>query len=269
MATIPALAAAALLCCVAPAPAQTAVNVRPSAAKSAAESWTKVELTSEDKRVVSAAYWAPKDQKGAVPAAVLVHDAGGQRGDLSEVAERLWKQGFAVIALDLRGHGESSGDDKPWSELAEEERTRNWTFCLRDVKAAASWIGKQPGVHSSNVSLVGDRAGCTLVARYAMRDENVRSLVLLDPQVEQLGFNLAKDIASLAGLPTYIVATKESATKAQTIADSGEKANEGNKFIEIVVFKGAPVMPTADKTLLAGITKFMSGQANPQKADKK
>lgn len=270
MATIPALAAVALLFAATPAPAQTAVNAAPAKAKpAAAETSTKIELVAEDKRKVAASYWAPKDQKGAAPAAVLVHDAGAQRSDLNDVAERLWKQGFAVISVDLRGHGESQGTDKGWAELSEEEHAKAWAFCLRDVKAAADWIGKQSGVHSSNVSLLGDRAGCTLVTRYAMRDENVRSLVLLDPQVEQLGFSLAKDIASLAGLPTYIAATKESAPKAQTIAESGEKANEGNKFIEIALFKGAPVMPTTDKTLVAGIAKFMGTQANPEKAAKK
>ena len=57
-------------------------------------------------------------------------------------------------------------------------------------------------------------------------------------------------------------------SKAQTIAESGEKANDGNKFIEIAVFKGAAVMPTTDKSMITGIAKFMSSKAMPKKADK-
>jgi dienelactone hydrolase len=227
----------------------------------------KVNFKSEDKQALTASYWAPKDTKGSAPGAVLVHDAGASRADMNEIAERLVKQGFAVVALDLRGHGESAGNNA-WSALTDADKQKTWPFALRDVKAAVTWLRDQPGVHASNVSLVGDRAGCTLAVRYASRDENVRSIVLLDPQVEQFGFNLAKDIAELAGLPTYIAATKESQPKAQSIAESGERANDGNKYIEIAVFKGAAVMPVADKALVAGIAKFMSSHAMPKKADK-
>jgi alpha-beta hydrolase superfamily lysophospholipase len=224
----------------------------------------RVEFSTEDKQKLVGTYWAPKDQRGAAPAAVLVHDAGGSRNDLIEVAERLQKQGFAVLAIDLRGHGESRGELQVWSELTEEARTRTWTFALRDVKAAIGWIAKRDGVHSSNISLLGDRAGSALVTRYAARDENVRSLVLLDPQIEQYGFNVSKDIAQLAGLPTFIAVSKESQSKAQTIAEDGEKA-AGDKFVEVAVFKGVAIAPVVDKSMIAGIAKFMSSKAQPSK----
>jgi dienelactone hydrolase len=226
---------------------------------------SRIELSTEDKIKLVGSYWAPKDQKGAAPAAVLVHDAGGSRGDLFEVAERLHKQGFAVLALDVRCHGESvTGELKKWADLSDEDRVRTWTFALRDVKAAISWIGNRDGVHSSNVSLLGDRAGSALVTRYAARDENVRSLVLLDPQVEQYGFNVSKDIALLAGLPTFIAVSKESQEKAQSLADGGEKA-AGDKFVEIAVFKGVAMSPVVDKSMVAGIARFMSAKAMPSK----
>jgi dienelactone hydrolase len=268
MASIHALIAAALLCA-APLSAQSTVDASAPAKAKPASSATKVELESEDKRKLAASFWAPKDQKGAAPAAVLVHDAGSDRSTLAELGERLWKQGFAVVAVDLRGHGESLGSDKGWDALPEDERARAWTFAQRDVKAAADWITEQPGVHGSNLSLLGDRAGATLVTRYAQRDENVRCLVLLEPKEETLGFNLAKDVAALGGLPTCIVACKDTSATAQSIADSGAAANEGHKFVEVLVAKGAPVGSAADKTCVVNIAKFMSAQANPQKAGEK
>jgi alpha-beta hydrolase superfamily lysophospholipase len=225
----------------------------------------RIEITTEDKQKLVGSYWAPKDQRGAAPAAVLVHNAGGTRNDLVEIAERLQKQGFAVLAIDLRGHGESRGELPAWEELTEDAKSRTWTFALRDVKAAIGWISKRDGVHASNVSLLGDRAGSALVTRYATRDENIRSIVLLDPQIEQYGFNVSKDIAQLAGLPTYIAVSKESQSKAQTIADDGEKA-AGDKFVEVAVFKGVAIAPVVDKSMIAGIAKFMSDKAQPSRA---
>ncbi len=252
MASIHALIAAALLCA-APLSAQSTVDASAPAKAKPASSATKVEFESEDKRKLAASFWGPKDQKGAAPAAVLVHDAGSDRDTLAELGERLWKQGFAVVAVDLRGHGDSVGTEVGWDALAEEERARAWTFALRDVKAAADWITEQPGVHSSNLSLLGDRAGATLVTRYAQRDENVRCLVLLEPKEETLGFNLAKDVAALGGLPTCIVACKDTSATAQAIADSGAAANEGHKFVEVLVAKGAAVGSAADKTCVVNI----------------
>jgi pimeloyl-ACP methyl ester carboxylesterase len=268
MAPIPALVAAVLLAATTPVVAQAIASAPTPPATSRAGDAERVEIATEDKKVLVGTYWAPKDQKGAAPAAVLVHDAGGRREDLVEVAERLHKQGFGVLAIDLRHHGESAGKDKPWAELGEDERAKAWTFALRDVKACASWIGRQAAVHSSNVSLLGDRAGCTLVTRHAARDENVRSLTLLDPPAQQFGFDLERDIGTLAGLPTYIAVTKESQPKAESIAHSGERANEGAKFIEIAVFKGVSIAPVIDKSMVAGIAKFMASKAAPKKAEK-
>ncbi|MBM3990404.1 MAG: alpha/beta fold hydrolase [Planctomycetes bacterium] len=268
MALIPALFVAALLCTDPRSTASTVDAAAPAKTK-ATTSASTVELIADDKRKLTASFWAPKDKRGAVPAAVLVHDAGSSRAELAELGERLWKQGFAVVAVDLRGHGESLGNDKGWNNLPEEERSRAWTLALRDVKAAADWMSEQPGVHGSNLSLLGDRAGATLVARYAQRDDNVRCLVLLEPKAETLGFPLAKDVAALGGLPTCIVACKESSATAQSIADTGAAANDGHKYVEVLVAKGAAVGTAADKTCVVNIAKYMSTQANPQKSPDK
>jgi pimeloyl-ACP methyl ester carboxylesterase len=291
MASIKTLAAAALLLVVAPAlragaqssGAQSSARVAtrapaadaskyaaPAAPAARAASGERVELpAAEDKRALVGTFWAPKSSGGNIaPGVVLVHQPGGHRDDLTEVAVRLHKQGFAVLAIDLRTHGESVGADKPWHELTDDERTRTWAFALRDLRGGATWLQKQPGVHSSNVSLVGDRAGCTLVVRHATRDENVRAVVLLDPPREQLGFNLAKDIESLAGLPTLLAASKESQSNAQAIADDSARANDGLKFIEIAIFKGMVTTPPTelDKNLTAQISKFLADKAMLKKA---
>ncbi len=252
-----------------PTPTRVA-DAAPAASTPRSYAGERVEIpAAEDKRALVGSFWAPKTSSGQIaPGVVLVHQPGGKRDDLVEVAARLQKQGFAVLALDLRGHGESQGKDKPWSELTEEERARTWAFALRDLRGGATWLAKQTGVHSSNVCMVGDRAGCTLVVRHATRDETVRALVLLDPPREQLGFNLAKDIEALAGLPTLIAATKESQSSAQAIAADGEKANDGMKYIEIAVFKGVAVStPTEiDKNLTAQIAKFLADKAMLKKS---
>jgi len=65
-----------------------------------------VSLTTDDD--VSLAAWYAPSQNGA--AIVLVHGSGNSRDAVRAHAEMLARSGFGVLALDLRGHGESGGD---------------------------------------------------------------------------------------------------------------------------------------------------------------
>lgn len=65
-----------------------------------------VRLTTDDD--VSLAAWYAPPQNGA--AIVLLHGSGNSRDAARAHAEMLARSGFGVLALDLRGHGESGGD---------------------------------------------------------------------------------------------------------------------------------------------------------------
>jgi len=226
---------------------------------------TVVQVTTEDKLVLTGDFYLPRSTKEAAPGVLLIHDAGGSRVDLVPFAERLQKTGFAVLVLDLRGHGASRGDAKPWAELDEPERKRLWAFALRDLKAGADFLREQATVHSSNLSLLGDRAGCTLVARHAVRDENVRDIVLLAPVSEQLGFDLQQDLEDLGGLPTFIATSKGAKEGADRLAASAREANGGLDFVSVSAFKGELIPPISDKRLPAHVAAWMKDQAVPKK----
>ena len=251
------------------APTSPAVVPAPSiattAVRSAGPDTSTVNVTTEDKQVLIADFYLPKASKEAAPGVLLIHDAGGNRADLQPFAERLQKTGFAVLALDLRGHGESRGDAKPWAELDEAERNRLWAFALRDLKAGADFLREEDAVHSSNLSLLGDRAGCTLVARHAVRDENVRGIVLLEPKSKELGFDLQQDLEDLGGLPTFIATSKGAKEGADRLAASAREANGGLDFVSVSAFKGELIPPISDKRLPATVAKWMKDQAVPRK----
>jgi pimeloyl-ACP methyl ester carboxylesterase len=231
----------------------------------AAPAAEQVKITTEDKVVLVADLYRPKVE-GIAPAALLVHDAGGSRGDMAEIAERLAKQGFAVLVPDLRGHGQSAGPQSvAWKDMQEDERQSTWELAMRDLRAAADFLREDESIHASNLSLLGYLAGSTLATRHALRDENVRCLVLLGPQAEQLGFDLQGDLEALAGLPTYIGAVKETQGDAEFLAVAASDANGGLDFVQIEVFKALVANPVEDKRMPADIAKWMMDQAVPKK----
>ena len=66
---------------------------------------------------------------GEGPVALLVHGWGGHAGQMTELVAPLVRAGFEVVALDLPGHGESSGDRSSIVHFA------------RAIEAAAHYLG--------------------------------------------------------------------------------------------------------------------------------
>ncbi len=63
------------------------------------------------------------------PAILLLHGNGGHRGDVESTAQWLAADGYTVLAIDFRGHGESSPAGKSFG----------W-FEARDAHAAFDWL---------------------------------------------------------------------------------------------------------------------------------
>jgi dienelactone hydrolase len=243
----------------------TAVGA-PASARAGTATVERVKFTTQDKLTLIADFYPPRKKNAVAPGALLVHDSNGQRADLAEVALRLQKQGFAVLVPDLRGHGDSvQKGQKPWTDLKDAERERMWAFTMRDLRAGADYLQGQKIVHSSNLSLLGYRAGCTLATRHAVRDENVRCVVLLGPKSEQYGFNLRNDVEDLGGLPTYIGVGKDAKSDAELLAEAGSSANGGLDFVQIAIFKGVAPKPIEDKRMPSDVAKWMMDQAVPKK----
>lgn len=262
------LTAAAFLSLPRPAPEPIASVPVPAAARS--DGAERIVLTTDDKLSLVGTWWAPRAKQGT-PGALLIHDAGGQRRDLAEYGERLHKMGFAVLSVDLRGHGESAGQELDWSELDGPARERAWAFATRDLKAGAEFLRAQKSVHSASLVVIGYGSGTTLAARHAVRDENVRAVALLAPPTEpaaMFGFQLAKDLDDLGGLPTYVSVSREGRDAIQAMAEAGQKSNGGVEFITISVLKGAPIDLLTDSKEASELGRWLKEKAFPSKGSR-
>jgi uncharacterized protein len=69
------------------------------------------------------------------PAILMLHGNGSNRGSMTEMAAFLNKNGYSVLAIDFRGHGESTPAAKSFG-----------LFEANDAKAAFDWLRKnEPG----------------------------------------------------------------------------------------------------------------------------
>jgi pimeloyl-ACP methyl ester carboxylesterase len=95
------------------------------------EGFADLTLTTDD-GVKLGAWYAPP-QNGAV--IIVVHGAGGSRRGMRSKAEMLVDHGFGVLALDLRGHGESDGKTNKYG----------WRG-TSDIGAAVAYLEQQEDV---------------------------------------------------------------------------------------------------------------------------
>lgn len=196
------------------------------------------------------------------PGVLLVHDAGASRAQLEPLAERLSKQGFGVLALDVRGHGASKSAKLDWEKLSETEKREAWTLAARDLDEAATWLSDQPSIHGTSLALAGFGAGCALVVRHAKSNENVVCMALLAPHVEDYGFDVRSDIQTLVGLPTFVVTSKDADAERMALEAN---ATSGNPYVDLFLSPPKLATPLEDKNMPAKVVKWLGDKALPKK----
>jgi predicted acyl esterase len=86
---------------------------------------------------------------GGWPAVLLLHGLGDKRASMNPIAEQyLASQGYVVLTVDARGHGESGG-----------QSTLVGSRELADYAAALSWLRLRPGVSDAKIGALGFSLG--------------------------------------------------------------------------------------------------------------
>ena len=115
-----------------------------------------VSFPSNDGVEVSALFGTAQDGE-SLPVVILLHDLGGSKSDWlnsSGTYAALLERGYAVLAIDMRGHGETPlPDDRQVLELVDLE------LSYRDVHAAWVWLQSQSKVDVSRIAVVGSGSG--------------------------------------------------------------------------------------------------------------
>jgi len=181
-------------------------------------------VQTKDRVGVSITYYKSTLGKAA-PVVVLLHMKDGNRfiwqGERG-FAERLQNEGYAVITVDLRLHGETKGGaaggtvNQPakGKKLSAELRKADYLAMIDyDMEAVKKFIFDEHQAENLNMAkmaIVGPEMGATIAALYAMKDwqkpryddapagsgdqtprgEDIRALVLISPQSNLLGIGI-------------------------------------------------------------------------------
>jgi pimeloyl-ACP methyl ester carboxylesterase len=192
-----------------------------------------------DDGVTIAATWyeASARQTPAAPAVILVHMLQKSRRDWDPFASRLASEGIGALALDLRGHGESSGSAQDYAGM------------VQDVRAARRFLGTRTDVAASRIGLAGASIGASVAALAAAEDASIASLVLLSATTENRGLRIDAALRKYGARPLLFVASDDDGFALRSMRDL-QKARGGAGETMILSRAGhGTAMLTADQDL--------------------
>jgi len=96
--------------------------------------------------------------------------------------QELASKGFATVSFDLRGHGGSIRRPNGVFVSIEELSERDYNGMNFDVKAVIEIFKEY--FHVNKVYLIGSDIGASLAVAYAVKDKDVKGLILISPNFE-------------------------------------------------------------------------------------
>jgi len=199
-----------------------------------------VTLVTKDLVSIVATFYPGAAKKEAVPI-IMLHGEDGQRGDFQALASYLQGMGHAIIAPDLRGHGDSTraeGVNQPLD--AEKFNRASYEKMVLDVEACKKFLMEKNNAGELNIDqlcVIGAELGALIAVQWAALDwsvqdlpayrqgKDVKALVLLSPLQSFKGITLRQALthpAVQSQLSMMIVAgTKDkSASEAKRMHNS-------------------------------------------------
>lgn len=204
---------AAILSLVAPAVAQLKPKV--------------VTFNTSDRVEISADYYAPRKFVEPAPMVILLHMYNSDRSAWEPLIQPLHDSGFAILAVDLRGHGANA--DEKLKKMAEQRDKTLFRAMEKDVYAAYGFLARQNDVDRARFAIVGASVGCSVALRYAGSDPSVDAVVCMTPGLRYLGLTSAIDLKRMFGRKMLFLASEDERKAADQLKETGDKAGKKAK----------------------------------------
>jgi fermentation-respiration switch protein FrsA (DUF1100 family) len=140
-----------------------------------------VKFTTYDDVELAANLYLPEAGEGWADGIIVCHGFGSCKESYVDFGERASGMGFAVLAMDLRGHGESQG-----------EMDGN---LFNDVAAALLYLQSRPEVNPTSISIRGASMGGWLAIHTAAHLIDITSVVAYCPVSETLLAILIEEVS--------------------------------------------------------------------------
>ncbi len=145
-----------------------------------------------------------------MPAILFIHGMGQDRYAWYPLTIQMAARGYAVLAIDLRGHGENPSTKGNSPVKAAKLTPEDFKKMLDDVRNAVSYLSMRPGVDPDSIGIVGASIGANLAVLAAAEEwgKKIKCLVLASPGMDYKGLAIGEAVKSLGKRHVYIAVGK-------------------------------------------------------------
>lgn len=169
----------------------------------------RAELKTGDGIAIIGDYYTPTTP--SAKGLLLLHMMPAMRQSWHAFAEKMRGAGWQVLAIDLRGHGESDGGPDGYRSFSDAEHQAS----RYDVEVGVEFL-KSNGV--TELALGGASIGANLALQYLAEHPDVKSAFLLSPGLNYRGVETEPAASALKpGQAVYFIASRDDARSAEAI----------------------------------------------------
>lgn len=127
-----------------------------------------VKLTAADGLTLVGDFYLVPEAEGERPTVLLLHMLRSNRGAWATLIPTLLENGYHVLAVDQRGHGETGG-------------AIDWPLAVTDAGLWLDWLLEQPSVQDENVAMIGGSMGAVVALAGCAAYESCATVIALSP----------------------------------------------------------------------------------------
>lgn len=204
----------------------------------------KVTLTTSDGiQIVADVYPASEPKKFAI----LLHMMPETKESWREFAGKLQETGYTSIAIDERGHGESTMDGTLNYKTFTDEQQQAKRL---DAEAAFEYL-KTQGATEENTVVVGASIGANLAIRFLLDHQGAKKAVALSPGLDYRGVTTADAIQKISAEQSVLLVASDDDTESfETIRELHRLNPDQTSVIERSGIGHGTRMFDADPTLM-------------------
>jgi pimeloyl-ACP methyl ester carboxylesterase len=159
---------------------------------------------------IVATFW-PGEGETPRPALIALHIIDGRRQSWQYFAPRLNERGYSVLAIDMRGDGQTGGQ-------------MDWVMTQADLPQVYRYLIARPDVDPRRIGFIGSSIGANLALVTAAAEPAVKTLVLLSPSLNYEEVTTPAAIEAYGDRPVLMVASKEDGYSVESIEQLRELA---------------------------------------------
>jgi len=133
---------------------------------------------------LKASFEMPRGVPAPIPAVLLLHGFGENRQVWQGFRQQLLDRGWAVMSLDLRGHGNSTTKNQRAITASPEWRSSSQEF-PHDIDPALDWLKKQTRLDSRKIVIIGYDIGANLALVSSGKFTEVKTVVAVKPNLKE------------------------------------------------------------------------------------